>query len=526
MICNDAESPENYQLYCYDGVCSNMSKVPYNILHCSNIYRKNMSLLTCNCVTYNKEKDYVEVGFCVFNVGSIILPGFQDHAYLPLPMNINELNEVICGESYKRSGTLCGECKDDHYPLVYSFDMQCVKCPNGKSNWWKFVLAAFLPLTVFYLFILIFKLNVTSSHFYGIVWYSQLVLTPKFARMYIIALRYRPAFQTGVRLMGMVYGIWNLDFFRSFNLGICLETDSLSTLALDLAISIYPLLLIILTYIFVEVYDNGFCVFGFLWKTLKRNFIDYLHSGWEIKTSLIDAFSTLFLLSNVKFLNITFDLLVPVVVYHFNSTSSGYSIKLYYDATIPYFGERHLPYGILAIIVLFLFVLLPVFLLILYPFHWFQKLLNLCPIRWHILHIFMDSFLGCYKDGTEPATRDCRWVASIFFLVPLLAVVFGALSPTSLFLLFSSTSCTLLTILLVVIQPFKCSYTNINTMFVLLLALFYTTLINVASNTAHLAFLLASAFSVLFPLLYTLIISLQWLYARKDLCIHLIMEKL
>ena len=58
-------------------------------------------------------------------------------------------------------------------PLVYSFDMNCVECPSGKSNWWRFVLVAFLPLTVFYFVILLFKINVTSSHLHGFVYFSQ-----------------------------------------------------------------------------------------------------------------------------------------------------------------------------------------------------------------------------------------------------------------------------------------------------------------------------------------------------------------
>ncbi len=44
-----------------------------------------------------------------------------------------------------RTGTLCGKCQDNHY-LDYSFDMNCVECPNAKYNWWKYILVAFLLL--------------------------------------------------------------------------------------------------------------------------------------------------------------------------------------------------------------------------------------------------------------------------------------------------------------------------------------------------------------------------------------------
>ena len=108
-----------------------------------------------------------------------------------------------------------------------------------------------------------------------------------------------------------------------------------------------------------------------------------------------------FLLSNMKFLSVSFNLLAPVKIFQLNSTGHlAHSWRLYYDATVPYFGETHLPYVLLAIAVLTFFVILPTLLLIVYPFHWFQKLINVFPFRWCILHTFMDIFQGCYKDGT------------------------------------------------------------------------------------------------------------------------------
>ena len=62
------------------------------------------------------------------------------------------------------------------------------------------------------------------------------------------------------------------------------------------------------------------------------------------------------------------------------------------------------------------FVLTPGILLLLYPLRLFERFLNLFPIPWHILHTFVDSYQGCYKDGTEPGTRDCRGFASLFFV--------------------------------------------------------------------------------------------------------------
>lgn len=173
----------------------------------------------------------------------------------------------------------------------------------------------------------------------------------------------------------------------------------------------------ILSYVCIVLYDNNFRPFVVIWKPFQI-ILNYVRTNWDVRTSTIDVFATFFFLSNFKYLTISFDLLTPVKVYQLHSDGNlTYRWGLFYDATIPYFRSRHLPYAIIAIATLLLFTLLPVLLLILYPFRCFQKLLNLFPFRWYILHTFVDAFHGCYKDGTEEGTRDYRWFASLFFLM-------------------------------------------------------------------------------------------------------------
>lgn len=205
---------ENRRDYTY---CSKPSHCySYNIsdgaLHCEG--NQNLTVLASYCATFNKdENSSIEAGPCVFNAGNTYLPKRNKsymHNYLSLPMNLTELNEFMCSRLFNRKGTLCGKCKDGYYPLAYSFDMNCVKCPNSKSNWWKFLMVAFLPLTIFYFIVLLCRVNVTSSNLYGFVWYSQMVYTPRLARIFIITLRNEKHFQTAVRYMGLPYG-WDLE---------------------------------------------------------------------------------------------------------------------------------------------------------------------------------------------------------------------------------------------------------------------------------------------------------------------------
>ena len=76
--------------------------------------------------------------------------------------------------------------KIGHSPLVFFYNLTCVKCPDGHKNWWKFILVAFVPLTFFYFFVVVFNINVTSYRLHGVVWLSQALSAPAFVRMVVV----------------------------------------------------------------------------------------------------------------------------------------------------------------------------------------------------------------------------------------------------------------------------------------------------------------------------------------------------
>ena len=325
--------------YCANGTCK-CGNIREDILQCH--LNKGSTISHCNCVTFDETTGLTSAGNCIYTC-DIGKRKDSNNLYHILPNNTMELENDLCGP-FNRTGTLCGKCQDGLYPLVYSLNMNCVECPNGKSNWWKFVLAAFIPLTVFFFIVLFFNINVTSSHFLGFIWYAQGIAVTPLARALLATIRRNHNLVTAARWVLAMYGIWTLDFPRSFDLGICLGTDTLQTLALELAIGVYPLLLMVITYFLIHLYDRKFQPLVIIWKPF-RVAVSLFRRNWEIKTSLIDAFGTFFLLSNVKLSSVSFDLLAPVKVYQLNSTSPEPfpTWRLYYDANVPYFGERHLP---------------------------------------------------------------------------------------------------------------------------------------------------------------------------------------
>ena len=503
--------------YCQSKGCIPGPPLPMGVLG-----PDNRAVLDCYCVTYDEIEDTVEIGKCIFNCRNNNKTNLYDEIYSVLPSNVLELNRRFC-DRFNRQGTLCGQCKDDHFPLAYSFDLTCVKCPHSKTNWIKYISVAFLPLTAFYFLILLFKVNIVSSHLYGFVFFSQAITMPVMVRIVNMSSQNRHKYYLFAKIIALLYGIWNLDFIRPFNLGICLETSSLFNLTLDLLVAVYPQLLMIVTYLMIHLYDGNFRPLVMLWRPFQRIF-SLFRDKWDIRSSVIDSFATFFLLSNVKFLSVAYDLLNPVQVYQLSSSGNfTYTWRLYYDANIPYFGSTHLPYAILAIVVLVVFVLLPVLILMLYPFRWFQKILNVLPVRWHVLHTFMDSFQGCYKDGTEPGTRDYRSFASVFFIARGIAFVVSIFATGSSYFPIGSIISATLAFSLVVVQPFKAKfshYSSINAIYMILLALFYASMtgIELSSTRYHQfiwLFYSISLISGILPLLYVSLITLKWIIHHR-----------
>ena len=484
-------------------------------------------------MTINKH-DIVHAGICIRQYkntkSGVIHSG--DNLYHLLPRNRSELDDMMC-KSLKRTGILCGECLDDHYPLAYSYNMTCTRCPNTRWNWARYVMAAYLPLTLFYFIIVFFKINTTSSHLFSVVYYCQTLSAPLIVRILfsILAQQTNRLYFTAAKVCFSLYGIWNLDFFRLFHTHVCLRADVLTIVALDYIVAMYPLLLMIISYLLIVLYDRNYRVVTIVWRPFRVLF-SLLRKKWDIRTSIIDAFATFFFLSSVKLLSTSFDLLVPTRVYHFypHKRMYNYTLHLLYSGDIPYFGDEHLPYAILALAILCVLVVFPILVLALYPFAFFQNFLNMFPFRWYILHTFVDSFYGCYKDGTQPGTRDYRWFASTFFGVRIIQVLLYSISDATISLVLYVITVFVHTTMVAVFRPFKTfevDYNVINILFLQFAALFAIAIVTInlctymAAQYVVLFYVLVTIF-VLIPFLYTCTCTFYWFYRHKKFGISLV----
>ena len=374
-------------------------------------------------ICYGDATVQIRENFCVFFSESTLIGSCPYSSGGILPQNVSTLDHdgTICSTLLHRKGRLCGECEDNYSLPVYSYSYGCVKCDPRDFKyygWIKFITAALLPLTIFYILVIIFRVSVNSSSLNGFVLVSQLVAIPPMIRYIYDGNQINPSFYVSyftqfiVDLGIAVYAVWNLDFFRSFYKPICPHPNMTypQVAILDYAIAVYPLLLIFITFILVKLHDNFMFVVK-IWRPFNRCFALF-RKQWNVHSSLVNALATFITLSYIKILNVSFELLLPSRIYNEEGQQVN-MVLLYYNGTIDMTSRAYFPYLMLALIMLLTFNILPLVLLTVYPFRCFQVLLSKCfSLRYKLaLQIFMDAFHGCYKH----TPRDYRHFASLYF---------------------------------------------------------------------------------------------------------------
>ena len=515
-----------------DCVCGNTL---HGIIYCSS----NRTFLSiCYCMSFNGDVNNTVVGACLYTCKPLHSP---QPLHYPIPSTTEELNKSC---SYvNRDGQLCGSCKDGFVLPVYSYDLKCINstaCPYSRSSrqWAKYFAVSLLPLTLFYMVVVSFRVSAVSPQMEGFVFTSQVITISIRVRHAILGLHVYPDTYMHYILSATesLLGIWNLDFFRTLYHPFCVHPGmtTLQTAALDYIVAVYPLVLIIVTYFLVELHSQQFCLIVWVWKPIHKCLARF-RQQWNIRTSLIETFATFLLLSYTKFLSVSFDLLYRVRLYDMSGKALT-DTYLYADGTVKYFGKEHIPYGILAVAVVVVFNIFPLLLLCLYPCRCFQRCLNHCGLQSRLLHTLMDAFQGGYKNGTN-GTRDCRYFAAVYMIARIAVFLTWALSVSNLWLPLLTIIFITLTTSIALIQPYKASGPNLfNTLLVFAMAL-GTIFFDISSSTlmespndsafwkvfAHRS--TAALVGIVIPGVYITGLLLHWVFVRKG-CWQLIKRKI
>ena len=471
---------------------------------------KEVKIIDGLTMTYDEETNNVVAGYTLFGLTKKT-SNKRDEVYRKVPRNKTLLNDNMC-HRFHREGQLCGACEDDHIPQIYSFDLSCKRCSNSGNNWIFLILFISGPITVFYIATVVFKFNANFPTIHAYILVAHLIYSPQILRFYSV--QYHRHIVN--RLIVYTYGIWNFDPLSVFHTKLCTPLTTLQTLALGYVAPCYALLLIVITYATIELHSRGCKVMVLLYSPFQKC-AHRLNMHRNDKSSIIDVFATFLLLSYNRILSTHVDLLMYVEP--FDQTGKVIGKYLYYDPTVEYFGREHRLYGILAVSIFLFCSLIPLLLLLFYPTKCFQKCLNRLKLNWYGLCIFVDSFAGCYKDGTEPGTRDCRYFAALFLILRILIYLSLYILPTTCAIGINAIVIMLFMALFVICQPYKAKFAAYNRITGVMLAQISAVymailgaLLSQIVTLSYTQFSLVVLFVLMFiPQLYISIIALRWL---------------
>ena len=438
-----------------------------------------------------EESGSFAVGFCPYSC-------FFDAPYYSLPCNISELERRTCPTPFNRHGYLCSQCTEGHGLPAYSYSAECVRCENYKYNWLKYLAVAYLPLTLFYVFVALFTINFASPTLSGVVTMFQTIMNP-----------YVWSTSSGVSAGFFALGfLFNLDFFRDF-FSFCLypSASAMTITALQFALGIFPFFLIWLTFLLVKTHDHNFKLVVWLWKALSKILNPVTQN---VKTSLVEVFASFIYLSCSRLLWTSIYFLIPSTVYFYPHGDEKLieTYRVLIDPSVIYFGEEHLPFAVLAIVISTCFFTIPLVILFLYPCSCFQHLLNKLGWNSSTLRTFMDVFQGHYKNGTN-GSKDYRFFSGFILLFPLIVFLTFVLTKSIIFHVLSCIWIILYITLHLVFMPFKCAHHNytVITMLTALLGAYWGVVLAIFSEQTphlHIFFVILLSVSLSVPYLYLL----------------------
>ena len=306
-----------------------------------------------------------------------------------------------------------------------------------------------------------------------------------------------------------IYGICNLDFFRYLLPPFC-ASDQISPLhvvTLEYVVAFYPLLLTIIAYICIQLHARDCRVIVCLCTVFCKCFNSCRRRWgrqWDPFASLVHTFAAFLLLSYSKILIVSLQLLSYTQLHVPTGGTLDPRRRAYHDPSLEWFGEKHLPFALLAIFVLCIFVFLPALLLLLYPMRIFQKCLGCCGGRWLALHAFADVLQGCYKNGTN-GTRDCRYFAGLYLVlrIVLLLSMYNGLIFGFYGEMVSIVCLVIASSLFLLFHPYKNSFwLNIWDSAGLLLFAFGLYCVMYAKHVAPVPFIIVKMIGIIIPLIY------------------------
>ena len=403
---------------------------------CPTWFSFNNDTQECQCpglkpwgIHCNQQEMKFEVanGYCVSYLSGLYYAGdcfylhssenFTDRMFSVMPSDPERLNEVMCG-LYNRKGLLCGECIEGYGPAVYSLDNTCVDCSklSVATAAILYLLLEFIPIFLFFIFVMVFHVNITAGPLLGYVFFCQLyVISMRTKNVYIassILLKSSAPVRFLIYSSLALSGVWSLKFSWIFTPPFCISSHltGIHIQLLELVPPILTILILANTSVLIDFHERNCFPIVLAWKVI-RNCLKKLSLRPVDGNAVIHAFATFIILSayNLNFVAIVTFTHDPVSY----SDGSFYKQLVASDPTITWFSHRHFAYLSFMGVSFIFIVLVPSLLLCVYPTRVYNSLSRMISTRKQLaIKTFAEALHPCFKDGLN-GTRDYRALAGV-----------------------------------------------------------------------------------------------------------------
>ena len=381
------------------------------------------------CATSAANKDYYYIGMCLF----MHRVNRTNRLFSEMPDDPDMLDDVMCGH-YSRKGLLCGECYDGFGPAVYSIDLRCANC-SGSSLALGVFLYTFIelvPLTVFFVCMLFFRLSITSGPMLGYFLFCQgfTYLMDITTITTYISTNVSPFLLSLFHMCTILCRFWTMHWiFKSVIPPFCIS-EKLTGIHLKMLAFVsvsYPMFLVFITFILFELHAKNYRPVHTIWKPF-RLILKKVNIKTVTSDAVIHTFASFIFLSHLSVLNTFLTLCTKISTYKHDG--GLYRNTVFGDPTVEWFSNEHKIFLVIAVVPLTFLTILPSTLLTLYTTRTYRYISSFLSARKRLaITAFVEALHSVFKDGLN-GTRDYRALAG---LTPVFIIVYGVFMEALLF---------------------------------------------------------------------------------------------
>ena len=315
-----------------------------------------------------------------------------------------------------------------------------------------------------FLLVIVFRPNITTAPMINYVLFCNLTVFT--GRFYLW--NYTNTHTLLYKLALTLSAVWSFDtlLFLAPPLCISQHMEEIFIPYLEFVATIYPFVLLLLTYGLMQLHTRICRPVVMLWGVLSRVFVQF-YRAWNPRSSMIQAFASLFFLSYAKLTYLIWEAFAWSP-YKSDTGLPASSKNLFYtDPNVPYNSTKHTVLMIFSVAVAIFGFLPPLLILLVYPTKRYRHISSHISPKWRIrIKTYSELFHSSFKDGTN-GTRDYRFLSVLvllFFgfvlqLLPLLIrAVLQDTQDTSLYI--TAIFFSIVAFLCTLLQPYKARLAN------------------------------------------------------------------